>query len=262
MRRSARLIIAVVLIAGLIAGGARAGETACWFENGAVVVPAAFGDIAGDFILDLSAPRSQLHLTRAHAEGIVDATARRDLAVAGERIADFPIEVADLDARSQGFAASINGILGDDALAPFVIDIAFAPCQVTLYRRPPPRAANSVRLRVRRVAGIPTVVAAISDGVTSRRGHFAIDSASVGLRVADASLSRPPPTGVDPTERTASPARLRALSLGGLLFEQTPAGLMAEAPGGLDGAIGNAVWSRTGLRLDLKRGRLDLGRAP
>ena len=36
---------------------ARPGETRCWIDNGALVVPAAFGDIAGDFILDLSAPQ-------------------------------------------------------------------------------------------------------------------------------------------------------------------------------------------------------------
>jgi len=248
--------LCVILV--LVAGAARAGQTRCWFENGALVVPAAFGDIAGDFILDVSAPRSQLHVTRAQSAGIVADHASGDLRLAGERVRGFDVEVADLDARSRGFATNIAGVLGADALAPFTVDLDFAPCKVRLERRAPATLAGALRLRVREVAGVPTVSAAISDGAVSRAGLFAIDTASAGTRVAGAALSRSPPAGVDPADRQTSPARLRALSIAGHLFEQTPAGLAAGAPAGLEGAIGNAVWSRFHLRLAIRRGWLEL----
>jgi hypothetical protein len=54
MRRAAPLLILCLLAAS--GDPAAAGETACWFENGAVVAPAAVGGMAGDYVLDLSAP--------------------------------------------------------------------------------------------------------------------------------------------------------------------------------------------------------------
>ncbi len=127
---SASLCVALVLVAG----AARAGQTRCWFENGALVVPAAFGAIAGDFILDVSAPKSQLHVTRAESAGIVGDKASGDLKLAGERLGGFDMEVADLDTRSRGFTTNIAGVLGADALAPFTVDIDFSPCKVRLRR--------------------------------------------------------------------------------------------------------------------------------
>ena len=252
----ASLRVASLLLAGsLIAGGARSGETRCWFENGALVVPAAFGDIAGDFILDLSAPVSQLHVTRAQSQGIGADQARADLALAGERIGGFSMTVADLDARSKGFTTNIAGVLGADALAPFVADIDFAPCEVRLSRRPGGARAGSVRLQVGTIAGVPTVAAAISDGVTSRPGAFAIDTGSAATRIARAALSRVPHPGADPL------VRLRAIAIAGRLFEQTPAGLAPDAPAGLSGSIGTAVWSRFHMRLSMRRGWLELGPA-
>jgi len=120
----------------------------------------------------------------------------------------------------------------------------------------------TIRLKIHQVAGTPAVAAAISDGVESRQGWFAVDTASQGTRVAGANLSRPLPKDVDSAARPTPPARLRALSLGSQLFEQTPAGLMKDAPPGLDGAIGDAVWSRYRLRLDLRDGWLELAPAP
>jgi hypothetical protein len=102
------------------------------------------------------------------------------------------------------------------------------------------------------VGGIPAVKAAISDGATSRAGWFAIDTGAGPSLIADARLTRTPAEGTDP------PVRLRALSLGGLLFEQTPAGLMADPPTGLSGSIGMAVWARFRLRVDTKHGWLEL----
>ena len=246
----------------LIGGSVRAGETQCWFENGALVVPAAFGDIAGDFILDVSAPKSQLHVTRARSAGIESGRACADLRLAGERVRRVAMDVADLDARSHGFTTNIAGVLGANALAPFTADIDFSPCKIRLRRGRPAHLSGGVRLKVREAAGVPAVAAVISDGTVSRKGLFAIDTASAGTRVADAVLSRSPPFGVDPAGRETPPARLRALSLAGLLFEQTPAGLAPDAPAGLAGAIGNAVWSRFHLRLAIGRGWLDLKAAP
>ena len=279
-----RALVPLSIVLLLAASGARAGETRCWFENGAVVVSAAFGDIAGDFILDLSAPHSQLHNTTAQTHGVEADSTRRDLVLAGEKLRGFEMPVVDLDARSEGFVTGVNGVLGADVLEPFVVDIRFSPCVVKLSRHSSVRRlerglparivlkrqgglearapGGSLRLKVRRIAGVPAVAAAISDGVESRQGWFAVDTASQGTRIAGAGLSRTPPKGVDPADRPTPPARLRALSLGGRLFEQTPAGLLTDAPSGLDGAIGDAVWSRYRLRLDLERGWLELAPVP
>jgi hypothetical protein len=60
-----RASLLALLISLAAAASARAGETACWFENGAIVAPAAIGDMTGDFVIDLSAPRTLLHDTIA-----------------------------------------------------------------------------------------------------------------------------------------------------------------------------------------------------
>jgi len=249
MRRFACLCVVAILAAG----GARAGETRCWFERGAVVVPAAFGDIAGDFILDLSAPRSQLHATRAQSDGIAAPTATRDLAVAGERVPGLAVEVVDLDPRTRDFVTSIVGVLGADAVRGYVIDIRFAPCRIGLWRRAP-GLETSARIKIREIAGVPAVRAVASDGLHTRAGLFAIDTGATPVRIDKARLSRIPVAGRTPA------IRLRALSLAGSLFEQTPAEIEAQAPPGLDGAIGTVVWSRFRLRLDLRKGWLELSR--
>ncbi len=246
MRRAA---LAIFLV--LAATAAHAGDTRCWFENGAVVVPAAFGDIAGDFILDVSAPVSQLHVTTAQTFGVDGPSARARLRLAGERTGPLTLQVADLDARAKPFVTSIVGVIGADALAPFAVEIATDPCRVRLSRRAA-RGAGAWRAPLRTIDGIPAVRAAISDGVTSRAGWFAIDTGQAPSRVADARLSRMPAAGTDP------PVRLRALSVAGLLFEQIPGGVQAEPRAGLAGAIGMAVWSRFRLRLDRTRGWLEL----
>ncbi len=97
MGRDAIILTAIVVMAG----SARAGTTRCWIDQGAVVAAASFGDIAGDFIIDLGAPVSELHVTRANADGIESESAIRSLSVAGRRIADVRMTVADLDALPQ-----------------------------------------------------------------------------------------------------------------------------------------------------------------
>ena len=246
MRRAA---LALILV--LAARVAHAGETRCWFENGAVVVPAAFGDIAGDFILDASAPASQLHLTTAQTFGVDGPSASARLRLAGERTSPLTLQVADLDARTKPFVTSIVGIIGADALAPFVMEIATDPCRLKLSRRAS-RTTGPLRVPLRTVDGVPAVKAAISDGMTSRAGWFAVDTSQAASRVSDARLSRTPAAGTDP------PVRLRALSLAGRLFEQIPGGVLPEARPGLAGAIGMAVWARFKMRLDPQRGWMEL----
>ena len=248
----------------LAAGAVQAGETRCWIDNGAVVVAAAYGPILGDFILDLSQAHSQLHATAAQATGWTGDSARRTLRLAGETVPAFPIAIADLDARTRGFPTNIAGVLGADVLGRFALDLDLEPCRLRLTRGPASRRPGAHRLRIRMIAGAPAVFAAISDGVTSRTGWFAIDTASAGSRIADAGFSRPPARSVDPSGRAWAPARLRAVSVGGTLIEQTPAGLMKPAEPGLAGALGVAVWSRFHVRMDGRRGWMEVraGRRP
>jgi hypothetical protein len=258
--------VAAALALSVVSAAARtawAGESECWLDNGAVVAPAVLaqpglGDITGDFILDLSAPRSQLHQTTAQSDGLGDATeARGALTLAGAHIA-ATFAVADLDDRQWGFPTSLNGLIGADVLAGYVVELRFSPCRLTLRRRAPAATAIAT-LPVTMVAGVPTIGASIFDGTKRRRGQFAIDTGAAGVRIAasHARFSRLS-ARVDPLSRDRPPARLAALSLGGLEFRNQPAALQEGAPAGLLGGIGTDVWSRYVLRLDLGRYRLSL----
>ena len=261
MRRVAATIALAVVSAA--AWPAWAGETECWIDNGAVVVPAALaqpglGDITGDFILDLSAPHSQLHLTTAQSDGLGDATeAQGALTLAGEHIA-ARLAVADLDDRQWGFPTTLNGLIGADVLAGYVVELRLSPCRLTLWRRAPPATALAT-LPVTMVAGIPSIAASIFDGTKRRRGQFAIDTGAAGVRIgADRARFSRLSARVDPVSRDHPPARLAALSLAGRVFQNQPAALETDAPAGQLGGIGTDIWSRYVLRLDLRRGRLSL----
>ena len=247
MRRLALLGFA----GSLVCGPASAGEGRCWIDHGAVVVAAAFGDIAGDFILDASAPKSQLHLTRAQGDGIDATAARRPLTVAGERVAVFDMDVVDLDERTRLFDTTINGVIGADLLRRYVVDIDFSPCRIRLGHRAPKPVAGAARLVVREVDGVPTVRASISDGPQARVGDFAIDTGRAASRITGATLSRTPRPGSDP------PTRLRALALGDHLFEQIPAEVSTTRD-----AIGTGVWSQGRVRLDLRDGWMEFKPLP
>lgn len=228
---------------------ARAGEARCWFEHGAIVVPAALGDIAGDFLLDPASPRTLVHAGAAEGFGLTGPEVRADLRFAGLRRA-ITAKSVDLGPRARPFVAGLAGVIGADALAGYAIEIRTLPCRLKVGRRiTVPRGA----LPLRRIAGVWAVPAAISDGMTSRAGWFAVATAQPGVTVRSARLSRAPPPDADPDW---PPARLRALSLGGRLFENVPAGVDPSLPPALAGAIGEAVWWRHGLGLDTRRGEL------
>jgi hypothetical protein len=253
-------VVAVLAALGLAAAAlpASAGETPCWVDKGAVVVSAALGDIAGDFLLDLSAPRSVLHVDRALTSGIETPTDAATLTLAGERIpASFA--VASLDARSLGLPTTINGLIGADVLAGYVIDLRLAPCRLALWRRRAPPIGPAQSLPVAWVAGVPTIAASITDGRLGMAGRFGVDTGSAGVRIATAAarLSRTP-KGIDAASRQRPPARLAALGLGGGVIRDAPAGLASDAPAGVLGDIGDDVWARYDLRLDLRAGRLQL----
>jgi hypothetical protein len=237
----------------LLAPSARAGEAACWFENGAVVVPAEVGGVAGDWLLDPSAAHTLLHETRAQMEDlppIFTASAH----VAGESLEGLQVTVADLDGRAPGFATPIAGVLGADVLGRFVVDLDFAPCRVRFssgrgWRAP--RGSRSLPLSF--VDGLPTVLAAVSDDRRARQGPFAIDwSSRAAVRLTGGTFNRPreiPP-------RSVAPARLRALSIDGDLYEEVSAALAPDIDPSIAGALGVDLWSRWRLRLDMTGGRL------
>lgn len=227
--------------------GAEAGETRCWIDKGALVAPAAFGDIAGDFLIDLSAPASALHVTRAQEDGLEGEAATRDLILAGRRLAGVTLAIADLDTRTAKFDTTINGVIGADLLRRFIVEIDPSPCRLRLLLRRPRRWRGSVRLEIGEAGGRPLASARVTDGVQVRSGLFAIDTADWTTVVAGARLSRPQ------SDDAPAAVRLRAVEVGGRLFEQVPALVQPQGD-----AIGMAVWSRWRLRLDIRAGWLEL----
>jgi len=253
--RPKRLPAAAGLMGALAAlvwvSNGEAGESRCWIDKGALVASAAFGDIAGDFLIDLSAPTSMLHVTPAQTNGLVGATARRDLVIAGRRLADVDMAIVDLDARTAPFDTVINGVLGIDVLGRFTIEIDPDPCRIRLSLRRPGPPRGGVRLPVREVGGRPLAPAVVTDGTRVRAGLFAIDTADWVTTVAGARLSRTPSAG-------DAPVRLRAVEFAGRLFEQVPAAVVPQGLGGAPDAVGMALWSRWRLVLDIRDGWLDV----
>lgn len=242
-----RLALLSLLPTLLLAPLAQAGETTCWFENGAIVAPAVIADMAGDYVIDLSAPRTLLHETRAQMAGLTEPEFIASVQVAGLKTPDVSVKIADLDARGAGFVTPIAGVIGMDVLAGHSVEIDFARCQLRIDR--PWRARRQVVFPVEVIDGLPTVPAAVSDGPRAFSGAFAIDTAS--LAMARLSTRDAGATGkLDPNARHKAPARLRALSIGGVLAENVPASLADDLPEGVAGTLGTGLWARHRLRLD------------
>lgn len=235
--------------------GARAADAVCWFENGAVVVPAEIGGVAGDWLLDPSSPRTELHETRAQMAGF-PATFSASGHLAGATLAPVAVTVANLDGRATGFSTPIAGVIGADVLGRYVVDLAFAPCRVRLSRGEGHKRPGSRAVTLTTVAGVPAVLAAVSDDRRARRGAFAIDlSARAAVRLTAARLA-PPGSTAERAPRSIAPARLRAMSLDGALYEEPSAALAPDLDPALAGALGTDFWSRWRLRLDIGHGRL------
>lgn len=255
--RRPSLALGLSLAIGLPAA-ARAGDAVCWFENGAVVVPAEVGGVAGDWLLDPSSPRTELHETRAQMEGL-PSTFSAPGHLAGETLAAVEVTVANLDGRAPGFPTPIAGVIGADLLGRYVVDIDFAPCRVRLsHRRGPPIRRGDRVLTLTTVAGTPAVMAAVSDDHRARAGAFAVDfSSRAAVRLTAAGFT-PAGSKAERAPRGVAPARLRALSFDGMLYEETTAALAPELDPALAGALGTDLWSRWRVRLDIAGGRLVL----
>ena len=248
----------VLALAALWLAPAPAQATACWFEQGVVVVPASVAGIAGDYILDTGSATTQLHETRAQMEGLPTAF-RGEVRVGGVRLPDRPVVVVDLDTRTYSFPTPVAGVIGADVLSAYVVDVTFTPCRVEIWpvgKAPRVRAVKILPMRL--VGGLPVVTAAVADGPRTAVGGFVM---STGLD-SDARLDKalagvPGAKAGDVAPYGPRRARLRALSLAGELFENLPSGLQPHIEGAV-GAVGPPVLSRWRLRFDFPRGRLIL----
>lgn len=245
----------VALLTALAAYPARAGVTRCWLDQGVVVVPATVAGASGDYILDTGAAHTALHETRAQSEGYAAASLTGEVRLAGLRLENEAIAVADLDARTWAFPTPIAGVIGADILSHYVVDVRFAPCQVRLSipgRAPPMRGGARIAFAL---AGIvPAVTAAVSDGPRALPGPIVLATgADTGLRLSTAQAGAP--GAAKPSELLpygAWRAQLRAASLAGHLWENLTVGLIADAdlPPGAVGAIGPQRLAAWRLRID------------
>jgi hypothetical protein len=256
------LALAVAVLAP--AAPARAGETACIYEQGVLVVPAAVAGMAGDYILDTAAPATLVHETRAQANGFADVVLAGDIALAGQSLPARQVAVADIDLRTWSFPTPIAGVIGADVLGGFVVDVELAPCRLRLSRpgQSPPFAA-SLSLPIAWKAGRPVVRAAVADGPRARVGDFApATGADTAVRLSDAIAAVP--GAARPQELYPGGVlrpKLRALSFARELFEQAPAGLLKAVEGGPDGEIGAPALAAWRLRFDFPAGGLLLAPA-
>ena len=257
--------LALAIALALAASPALAGEAACWFEGGVIVVGAEVMGVPGDYILDTGTPRTQLAETQAQAAGYAEVALVGAVRLAGMRLSGRAVAVADLDLRTGALPTPIAGVIGADVLRAYVLDVSFAPCRIVLSPAGgAPRFRARMSLPMAWVADRPGVVAAVSDGPRAILGLFApATGADAGLRLSDA---------IAGVARAAKPdelypygayrPRLRAFSFAGALRENLPAGLMKAEDPALAGQIGAPLLARYRLRFDFPAGRLSLTAAP
>lgn len=235
---------------------AAAAPLACWYEHGVIVVPANVAGAAGDYILDTGAPRTELHDTRAQGMGLSGDAAQGDVDVGGFRFLDRSLAIASQDARTYAFPTPIAGVIGADVLSAVIVEVDFRPCRVELHaaaEAPAPKAgAQGQDLSWR--AGRPVIWAAVSDGASVQR---VLVAPSTGLDAAVRLGAGTVDVATLPSLESLAPyetgrADLRALSLGGALFENLPTGLSGDEVS----AVGPAVLERWRLRFDFPAGRL------
>lgn len=233
---------------------ATAAPLACWYEHGVIVVPAMVAGAAGDYILDTGAPRTELHDTRAQGMGLSGDATQGDVDIGGFRFPDRPLVIVSQDARTYAFPTPIAGVIGADVLKALVVEVDFRPCRVGLHA-PADDPAPQTRSQVQSLtwtAGRPVIWAALSDGRTARPIQVAPSTgldAAVRLAPGEVtSMAAPEPLAPYETGR----AELRALSLGGVLFENLKAGLSGDEVS----AIGPDLLEHWRLRFDFPAGRL------
>ena len=260
-----RTALALSALLALTATPALAGEAACWFENGVVVVGAEVMGVPGDYILDTATPHTQLADSQAQTAGYTETALTGDVRLAGVVASGRPVSVQVLDLRTGALPTPVAGVIGADILRDYVVDVTFAPCRVALRASGHvPRFCAAVSLPMGWLADRPVVSAAVADGPHAFAGAFApATGADTPIRISDA-LARAPraakprelyPYGVDRP-------RLRALSFAGALSENLPAGLLKSEDPDLAGQIGAPLLSHYRLRFDFPAGKLLLGAAP
>ena len=266
-RSRARAAAAWLALAALPAA-AFGGETRCWIDQGALIAPAAFGAIAGDFVIDLAAAHSRLSDSRANAQGLEGPTALAVLRLAGDTRPGFPMAIADLDPETRGFDTVVNGVLGADAFAGRVLEVSFSPCRLRVSHRPGRPWRGGARLTVVETGGVPLVQARLGDGVRVREALFALGTGRWASLISGARPARPPAAATaaaDPAAEGAPvgaedpPGRLRAVEFAGRLVEQAPARPTNEKSEGARGVLGLSVLSGQPWRWDQARRRLEVG---
>jgi hypothetical protein len=238
-------LLAVALLI-FSASASQAGETRCWIDRGAIVVPAAFGDIAGDFILDLARPQTALHDTRANADGLIGGTASAPLSLAGENLGTKTLPILNLDPETRSFDTTVNGVLGADIFSHRVLtlDLRKGRCRLSLSRHGPRGQRDDIVVSTSTSRGLPAVEARATDGLKVRLGLYALGTSRAETLVTRARPSRPESPGI--------PLRLRAFEVGGRLNEQVPAEIPAAHMSGLAGAIGTTVLKGARLIINLR----------
>lgn len=259
-RRMKTVLPATVLT--LAAGPTAAAELRCWYEQGVLVAPAAVGPVAGDFIIDTGAARTELHETRAMGEGYSGEAVTLEVRVGGISFPEREVAIVDQDARTWAFPTPIAGVIGADVLRHLVLEAQFEPCRLRVGppSRPPAGAPPAAVLPLTWIEGRPTVRAAVADDRSALAGPMTPATgldAAVRLSPSAAEVSGAAEPGKLGPYGSAR-AELRALSFAGVLFERLPAGLLAEGDAARLGAVGPAVLARWRLRFDFPAGRLEL----
>lgn len=253
----ARLSLTCLALGALTAAPAAAGEIACRFEAGVVIVPAAVAGIGGDYILDTGTAQSALHQTKAEAEGIVGTDLTGGVRLADQSVPPLPLKVADLDVRTWNLPTPVAGVIGADVLKAFVVDVRFAPCRVRVSTPgQAPRFAGR-GLELAWDLGRPTALASASDDAHEVSGPFVIATgANAPVRLADDLAGTP---GVTRTDELYPEgvwlARLPQVSFAGSVGRDVAAGLM-KPEGDVAGVLGGLVLAHFRLRFDFPAGRL------
>lgn len=241
---------------------AAAGEAACIYERGVVIVPASVAGLAGDYILDTGAPATLLHETKAQMGGFAETDLHARVQVAGLVLSDRPIRVEDLDARTEAFPTPIAGVIGADLLSSYVVDVSFAPCRIFI-RAPGDAPALSGR-RLAMGAGAPAVSvrAGLFDGSRAFSGDLALATGGDAMVRLDARVARvadvadaAPYFGYGPPR-----ARLSGLSLDGVYVREALAALAHDGDPQLLGSLGGPLLSRWRIRFDFPARQVVLAR--
>jgi hypothetical protein len=263
-----RASLALSAVLALTAGPALAGETACWFENNVIVVPAEVMGWPGDYILDTATPHTILADSQAQTAGYVESALNGEIRLAGLTLRNRPVQVLAIDLRTGALPTPIAGVIGADVLRGFVLDVSFTPCRVTLRRKARKGFGAEVTLPMDWLADRPVVRAAIADGPNAISGAFAVAiGADTAIRISDGVAKAVTPGGggaARPKELYpygVLRSKLRALSFAGHLSENLPSGLIQAEDTGLAGQIGAPLLAHYRLRFDFPAGTLLLAPA-